>query len=128
MQYIDTSAAYKLVIEEPESQALSAYLDKHFTETTLVASMLLHTELHCAVARSAQVNPDSVQDVLDSVTLVDVKRHDFIRAVSSLWGLRSSDALHLATAVRLGVEEMITYDREMAAAAERIGIRVVAPA
>ncbi|MFT3714750.1 MAG: PIN domain-containing protein [Gordonia sp. (in: high G+C Gram-positive bacteria)] len=41
--------------------------------------------------------------------------------------LRSNDAIHLATALRLGVDEMLTYDEELGRAASAAGIRVVAP-
>lgn len=44
--------------------------------------------------------------------------------------LRSLDAVHVAAALSLGddLAELITYDRRMAAAAERLGIPVASPA
>ena len=42
--------------------------------------------------------------------------------------LRSNDAIHLATALRIGADEIVTYDDELARAAATAGIRVVAPA
>lgn len=41
--------------------------------------------------------------------------------------LRSNDAIHLAVAIRLGVDELITYDQELTVAAVRAGLTVVAP-
>jgi len=43
--------------------------------------------------------------------------------------LRSLDAIHLATAGRLGVDlgEIVTYDERMAAAATSMGFKVAAP-
>jgi predicted nucleic acid-binding protein len=58
---------------------------------------------------------------------VDVTRGDLLSA-GTYTPLRSNDAIHLATALRLGVDEILTYDEELATAAERAGIRVSAPA
>jgi predicted nucleic acid-binding protein len=43
--------------------------------------------------------------------------------------LRSLDAIHLAAAQTLGdgLVEVITYDQRLANAAQRIGLRVIAP-
>lgn len=42
--------------------------------------------------------------------------------------LLSNDAIHLATALRLGADGIVTYDVELATAARDAGIRVIAPA
>jgi predicted nucleic acid-binding protein len=42
--------------------------------------------------------------------------------------LRSNDAIHLAVAARLGVDVVLTYDLELARAAEVLGLGVAAPA
>lgn len=117
----------KLLVEEDESEALV----RELTETQprlLVASWLLHTELHCAVGR----NPSLIQDnavsaVLDAVTLVDITRGDLL-AAGTHTPLRSADAIHLATALRVGADEVATYDAELATAARQAGLRIVAPA
>jgi len=41
--------------------------------------------------------------------------------------LRTLDALHLACAVRLGVDTVLTYDDRFADAAQSVGIPVTAP-
>ncbi len=41
--------------------------------------------------------------------------------------LRSLDALHLAAAVALGVDAILTYDLRMAEAAGELGVPVIAP-
>ena len=48
-------------------------------------------------------------------------------AVGTHAPLRSSDALHLAVAIRSGSDEMVTYDGELAAAAKAAGLAVFAP-
>ncbi|MGO1591865.1 MAG: type II toxin-antitoxin system VapC family toxin [Ancrocorticia sp.] len=124
--YLDTSAAMKLLVPERESDALFEELAR--PGRRLVASWLLHTELHCAAGRNpADIPLDAVSDALDLLTLVDLTRGDLL-AAGTHTPLRSNDALHLATALRLGVDEMITYDGELAEAAGNAGIRIVAPA
>lgn len=79
----------------------------------LVSSLLLHTELHCAAnRRPEQVPPGTVADVLSTVALVDVERSDLTTAPLLPGRLRSSDAIHLATALRVGAQEMAVYDVE----------------
>ncbi|WP_022885009.1 type II toxin-antitoxin system VapC family toxin [Glaciibacter superstes] len=123
--YLDTSAAIKLLVEEAESEALVAELID--SSRRLVASWLLHTELHCAAGRNPTIIlTDAIATVLDVVNLVDVTRGDLLAAGTHA-PLRSNDAIHLATALRLGVDEVVTYDDELARAAVSAGIRVVAP-
>lgn len=124
--YLDTSAAMKLLVEEDESAALLGALTG-VTERRLVASWLLHAELHCAAGRNpAFVSSKAVGKVLDAVILVDITRGDLLTA-GTLTPLRSADAIHLATALRLGVDEVATYDKELAAAAKAAGLAVLTP-
>lgn len=125
VSYLDTSAAMKLVAAEPESDALvEALADGH----RLVASWLLHTELHCAAGRHPQdIDRASVRAVLDTVGLADITRGDMIAAGTHA-PLRANDAIHLAVAIRLGVDHVVTYDAELAAAAGAAGLVVLAPA
>ena len=126
LAYLDTSAAMKLLVEEAESEALLRELT--VSDRRLAASWLLHTELHCAAGRNpAVIAIPSVTTVLDVVDLVDVTRGDLLAAGTHA-PLRSNDAIHLATALRLGVDEVITYDGELSHAALAAGIRVTTPA
>jgi predicted nucleic acid-binding protein len=116
----------KLLIDEAESAALLSELTTG--ERRLVASWLLHTELHCAAGRHPTVlSVDAITNVLDAVTLVDVTRGDLLAAGTHA-PLRSTEAIHLATALRIGVDEVVTYDGEFAVAATSAGLRVLAPA
>jgi predicted nucleic acid-binding protein len=124
LTYIDTSAAMKLVVEEAESDALTEHLADG---RRLVASWLLHTELHRAAGRHPDdVEAESVRTVLDTVDLADLARGDMI-AAGTYAPLRSNDAIHLAVAIRLGVDEIVTYDVELADAATATGMAVLAP-
>lgn len=126
--YLDTSAAMKLLVEESESAALTTYLQSADEERQLVASWLLHTELHCAANRHPDdVDLDSVGIVLDAVSLIDLTRGDLLTAGTLPGRLRSNDAMHLAVALRVGADELVTYDAELVAAANAAGIVVVQP-
>jgi predicted nucleic acid-binding protein len=126
--YLDTSAAMKLLIDEPESEALLTYLQSPTHERQLVASWLLHTELHCAANRHPDdVEVDSVRVVLDTVSLIDLTRGDLLTAGTLPGRLRSNDAVHLAVALRVGADEIVSYDTELVAAANAAGIAAVQP-
>lgn len=125
--YLDTSAAMKLVVAEAETPALAAALDADKSRV-IAASWLLHSELHCAAGRHPDdVDADAVNGVLDRVTLVDLTRGDLISAGTHA-PLRAHDAIHLAVALRLGVDEIVAYDTELAVAARRAGLAVLSPA
>lgn len=124
--YLDTSAAMKLVIEEAETNALLDHLEAD-PDLVLVSSWLLHTELHCASGRRPQDVPEeTVREVLDPVELADVTRRDLISAGRHT-PLRSNDAIHLAVALRVDADELLTYDAELGEAARRLGLTVTAP-
>lgn len=129
ISYLDTSAAMKLLVEEPESGPLAAYLQSPIEGgRRLVASWLLHTELHCAANRHPEaIDAASVGIVLDTVSLVDLTRGDMLTAGTLPGGLRSHDALHLAVALRAGADEMVCYDTELLAAAASAGLTSTAP-
>jgi predicted nucleic acid-binding protein len=128
IRYLDTSAAMKLLVDETESAALVTFLGTGAAAHSLVASWLLHTELHCAANRHPNdVGLQSVGIVLDAVTLVDLTRGDLLTAGTLPGGPRSNDALHLAVALRVGADEIVTYDAELAAAATAAGIAAIDP-
>jgi predicted nucleic acid-binding protein len=127
--YVDTSAAMKLVVEEKESGDLADYLERsRAASDSLVASLLLHTELHCAANRRPEViQPESVAAVLSTMALVDVEGGDLTTAPLLPGRLRSADAIHLATALRVDARAMVVYDAELGAAAARAGLQVRSP-
>lgn len=126
IRYLDTSAALKLLIAEPDTSALVDALSD--SNHTLVGGMLLVTELHCAADRRAALDPESVNAILDGIDLLDITRADLLRAGTSRWGLRSADAIHLAVALRAEVDQLITYDHELAVVAVGAGLQVLSPA
>jgi uncharacterized protein len=123
--YLDTSAAMKLLVEEAESAELDASVA---TVTEVVACYLLDTEVRRAVNRYPELTQADATDLLDRVSLHEVPPSLFSEA-GLLPGdsLRSLDALHVAAAIRLGVDAVATYDRRMQEAVVAAGLRVVAP-
>ncbi|WP_029088921.1 type II toxin-antitoxin system VapC family toxin [Brevibacterium album] len=123
--YLDISAVMKLIMREAETGAIREWWAS--ANAVVASSWLLHTELHCAAGRRPEVvTIEAISAVLGGVTLVDVTRGDLLAAGTHA-PLRSNDAIHLATALRIGADEFVTYDRELTAAVTAAGLRAVAP-
>lgn len=124
--YLDTSAALKLILREAESEALIAAIAT--ARPTLAASFLLETELRRAVHRVPELAQPLVTSLLDRVDLYEMSS-GILRQAGLLPGehLRSLDALHLATAIAIGADDVLTYDQRFAEAAGQAGMTVIAP-
>lgn len=124
MIYLDTSAAAKALIDEADSEIVRRMFAE---DTQFVSSKLLAVELH-AVADRQFIASDAVQELLDRVALVSLDDSLLDDAISMHSRLRTLDALHLATAVRLkgAISSIITFDKELAEAASRNGIPAAA--
>ncbi len=86
--------------------------------------MLLETELRWLAVR-VDLTQIAVTHLLERFDLMETDR-SLYREAGRLPGrhLRSLDALHLAAALRVGTDVMVTYDRRQADAA---GLPVLAP-
>ncbi|MGY5766588.1 type II toxin-antitoxin system VapC family toxin [Brachybacterium sp. DNPG3] len=121
---LDTSAAYTLLSREPgvdEVEALFA------GGTELFSSRLLEVELHATVDRRGGSH-DDVDAIIARISLDAVDDEVIDHAHSLRSGLRAMDALHLSTALLYGdaVTGFATFDRELAEAARRFGLEIVA--
>lgn len=124
---LDTSAAAKLLVEEDESAAVSSHLDARAATGDVVAAALLETELR-RMAHRAGVDQGAVTMLLDRVALVLPDRRLYTEA--GLLGsprLRSLDALHLATALRVGADEIVAYDTRLLDGAHALGVATSSP-
>jgi predicted nucleic acid-binding protein len=125
--YADSSALAKLVVREPESDHLRAYLD----DGPVIATSRIAT---VEVARAAAVaDPRAevqrrVDHLLDYCLLVDVTAGVLqnARRLASVT-LRSLDAIHLASALQVAPDEFVAYDQRLLAAAQAQGLRVAQP-
>lgn len=125
ISYLDTSAALKLFVNEADSEAARKYLSSPSLDK--VSSWLLYTEMYCALQRRQPGIPViGLTPLFDGMELVELTHEDLMFA-TRFGPLRSNDAIHLATAMRIGADEIVTYDQELAEAAERTGIRAVSP-
>jgi predicted nucleic acid-binding protein len=68
------------------------------------------------------------RDLLDRVALVEPNR-SLVAEAGLLPGphLRSLDALHIATALRLDASAVVTYDHRLSKAARTVGLATTAP-
>lgn len=126
--YLDSSAIVKLAVEEPESAALRRYLRRR---RPLLSSALARTEVLRALLFEGEAGIDRGRAVLARVDMVRVSdRLLDLAGTLRPASLRSLDAIHLATALRLGTELgwVVTYDERMIDAAEELGIKTTSPA
>lgn len=124
--YVDSSAALKLIVSEPESESLVKHLDTRASTIEIVSSILLYTEAH-RVARREHIGADLVDGVLARISLVSASDEQFLHAGSFPEPMRSLDALHVAAALDIGASEFITYDHQQAKAATSVGLTVISP-
>jgi predicted nucleic acid-binding protein len=126
LAYLDASAFIKLVVDEPESEAFER-VSRPFEWTS---SAILEVEATVGVRRREPALVDDVRALLGSVRLIDIDAH-VRRAACSLEdpGLRSLDAIHLATALSLGERcgAFFAYDDRLIAAARAHGLTVTVP-
>ena len=127
--YLDTSAIVKLVVAEPETDALLEALARW---PDRISAALAEVEVHRALRRAGASQTDHAR--ADSILkgLVLLRLDDFVltRAAALEGGeLRALDAIHLAAALTLGddPDAFITYDARLARAAAREQLPVLHP-
>ena len=130
MIYLDSAAIVKLVHAESESQALRDWLDER-ADVGWTSSVLAEIESSRALARYAPEAVVRLHPVLDLVDLVELDAGIRILAQTvKPVTVRSLDAIHLATALRIQprLTSFVTYDKRLADAARAAGLSVDVPA
>ena len=123
--YFDSSAIVKLGHREPESQALIDYLDER--QPSAFTSILADVEVRRTLDRWRTLGAEP-NEHLRGFFLIDLSRDVRDLAAKIAPELRSLDAVHVATALSIGVDlDFVTYDDRQAAAARAEGLRVVQP-
>jgi predicted nucleic acid-binding protein len=138
MVYVDTSALLKRYITEADSDEFDAFF---MARTPMAISRLTLLEMRCALARRRrngeilatletqamdEVRIDIQDGALDVHPINDdqvVQALHLIDSVAPL-PLRTLDALHLSVALRLGVGDFATADKNQAAVAQALGLSV----
>ncbi len=118
----------KLVIEEPESASLERHLEGG---PVLATSRIALVEVlrATALANPAPEVQEEAERLLASCMLVDVT-DGLLRTAAGLASaaVRTLDAIHLASALRVEADELVAYDRRLIAAAAERGLAVSSPA
>lgn len=80
------------------------------------------------LANPSQAVREEVDKLLASCTLVDVGSQ-LLRSARKLTAatVRTLDAIHLASALRIEADELLAYDRRLLAAASEQGLTAVSP-
>lgn len=136
--YLDASAIVKILLREADAGTARRLWNSAERRTT---SVVAYVEVRAAIASArrdgrltaemAQARGDEFDrrwEELEAVGLDD----ELLKAagvVADREGLRALDAIHLATALHLGISRsvFVTWDRRLAGAAGRLGL-AVAPA
>ncbi|ANS79887.1 hypothetical protein SGUI_2491 [Serinicoccus hydrothermalis] len=128
MLYVDSSALLKRVFAEVASDVVRDVIaQRHAVEDVVVSSELAWLEVSRALLRAEVGQVDDLVDLACS----GIARHplsspvlDRARRIGPSQ-IRSLDAIHLAAAVTLGAEEMLTFDHRLAEAAQSLGVRAI---
>ena len=125
--YVDTSAIAKLFIAETETRVLKKFLGEN-----LVTSGISRLEVKRVIDRNPVLLEKAGIQVLDNFQFTEPDQTVFAIAESfrSMPYLRSLDAIHLATAIYIKpmISQYVTYDKQLARAAELMGFEVAVPA
>lgn len=140
--YLDTSALAKIYVQEPDSDALDAALTGR---RDLLISELALTELTSALARRVReglidatagrrIYQQLLRDVrageyrlLDLTSATHREAERLLLTLGRHTPLRAADSLHLAAAALADARALVTYDRQMHAAALALGAFEVLP-
>jgi uncharacterized protein len=129
--YVDASALLKRYVAEPDSRLAETHL---LSDPVLVTSWVTMVEVQRNLARHfsgadltasrSQLNAD-----LDAFAMVscDEATSRAAGAIGETLGVRSLDAIHLASAQRLHISDLgfITFDLRQGQAARSLGFRVL---
>ncbi len=118
----------KLLVREPETAALAELLTDRNASLTTSAIAVVEVLRAVRIAEPGPAGALRVRRRLDETVLVDVTRELLDDAASYTSArVRAFDAIHLASALRVGASEMLVYDRRLAEAAEAAGLEVLSP-
>lgn len=117
----------KLVIEESETAALARYVAG---DRVLATSRIAIVEVSraTALANPSEEVREEVDRLFRSCMLVAVS-DQLVAAARKLASpsIRTLDAIHLASALRIEADEMLAYDRRLLAAAAEHGLSAASP-
>jgi predicted nucleic acid-binding protein len=129
LYYADTSAVIKLLAEEAHSKAFAAFYDTH-ADAEWTSSTLLRIEVTRAVNRALPALLPDARDLLHAFSYIAIDDEVVEGAMNEPdRGLRSLDAIHLATARILAedLDAIVSYDDRLLKAANEAGLVTLSP-
>jgi predicted nucleic acid-binding protein len=128
--YADASALLKRVVVEAESAAVRTLLsERHVAGDLLTSSSIAWLEVWRSLRRAAVADVESIAaSALSGVA--EFPLDDLLLRRACRVGadeLRSLDAIHLASAIVVRADAILTYDLRLADAAAAAGLEVLAP-
>jgi predicted nucleic acid-binding protein len=127
--YLDSSAIVKLILEEAETAALKEWLGARPQEI-MISSTLFEVEVPRALHRVPNFQRGRALGVMTRISRREMSGVIRSRAATIPDpGLRSLDAIHLATALELSPElsAFVAYDKRLLTAAEGVELPVASP-
>ncbi len=134
--YFDSSALIKRSVQEAESDAVEAAFDRYLAEdAVIISSSLAWVEVSRALRTrldGGSYGEDEIHDAVDGA-LTGVAERLITGEVIGLARrvappiLRTLDAIHLATAIVLDVDEVVVYDDRLIDACRSNGLTTVMP-
>jgi predicted nucleic acid-binding protein len=125
--YIDTSVLGRVLLDEPDTAAIRQGLGRFERH---ISSRLLRVELHRLALLKGLL--EYVEELLAGKVLIPLDEEILATAETIAPSVvRTLDAIHLATAVRLAsageLDALMTYDKQLADGAREHGITVLSP-
>ena len=127
LAYLDASALHKLVIIEPETEALKRAVQAW---PRRASSRLAVVELIRSVRRAEPALESEARRLLGGVTLLSDTNRVLVGATQlEPHTLRALDAIHVTTALRVrsALAAFVSYDRRQLEAAQALGLPVASP-
>lgn len=126
MIYLDASALVTIVVQRQHAVQLREYLEQHADARATSTIGLIETVRTCDLIGNF---PHLLRRLLADHTEVPLNAAIRDEAARLPGSLRSLDAIHVATAQRLGTDltALVTYDQRMADAAKNAGLPVAMP-
>jgi predicted nucleic acid-binding protein len=126
--YADASALVKLILREPESDQLIEHLGTPLPALTTSRLAVVEVSRAVKIANPKPEIQDEVARLLGFCVLLQVTGAILQRAAAlSSERLRTIDAIHLASIVRVEPHSVLAYDRRLVTAARGLGFDVSHP-
>lgn len=123
--YLDSSVALRTILDVPERERLQSWMQN--PETTYLSSRLLRTEVIRVLRRDGRPLAEGAP-LLDRVGLLEVNQETHTVAESIERHVKTLDALHLATALLVGVPVTVaSHDTMMKTVAVQLGLSTTDP-